>query len=117
MYQRSFEGDVLSVGAAQEYVRTCLAEGRNSEPVLLLVGELATNAVLRAATSFQVFVVRFGNGVFVGVADSSPDMPVRRSARDPNTRGSGPQLIDAVADYWGVEPRGNGNETWFKVWT
>ncbi|MDQ6838125.1 MAG: ATP-binding protein [Actinomycetota bacterium] len=116
MHRQHFDGDALSVGAARDFVRACLAEAANIEAIVLLVSELATNAVIHAGTSFEVTVVTLGDRIRVTVADSSPDLPARRFAQDTDTGGRGLHLVDALADDWGVERRDDGKETWFKVW-
>jgi anti-sigma regulatory factor (Ser/Thr protein kinase) len=96
-------------------VRSCLDGVRDLDAIVLLVSELATNAVIHARTSFEVTVVHLGNRVRVGVADASTARPVLGDASDGATSGRGLLIVDALSDKWGTDLRGEGTETWFEV--
>lgn len=103
---------------ARRMVRECL-DGWGVEdvldPVLLLVSELVTNAVLHATGPVRLGVARNGAGVRVQVADASPVLPVRRRSSASATTGRGIALLDDLADAWGVDRPGTGKVLWFTL--
>lgn len=50
--------------------------------------------------------------VRLSVQDRSSAWPRRRSPGEAATSGRGLLMIDALADAWGVEPRGEGKAVW-----
>lgn len=83
--------------------------------VELLTSELVTNAVLHARTAVCLRVLRNGDAVRVEVVDGSPALPAPRLYSDDSVTGRGLQLIESLAERWGVEP-GQGEKTmWFEV--
>jgi anti-sigma regulatory factor (Ser/Thr protein kinase) len=109
-----------SAGAARRFVRDVLAN-RNLEEALgeraaLLTSELVTNAVLYAGSPVSVHVVIASPCVRVEVHDSSPQRPVRRRPRpDEGVPGHGLQLVEAMADDWGVLTDGEGKCVWIEL--
>ncbi|KAF4409230.1 MULTISPECIES: SpoIIE family protein phosphatase [Streptomyces] len=51
----------------------------------------------------------------VDVADSSDELPHRRSPGEMASSGRGLLLLEMLADSWGVDPRGEGKCTWFEL--
>jgi anti-sigma regulatory factor (Ser/Thr protein kinase) len=104
------------VKAAREFVLSELADAEvDREAVALLTSELATNAVLHAATEFEITVISDALGVEVCVTDAaSADIEVPRQ-RPTAAHGRGLLLVDVLADEWG-RTRGNGTkEVWFRM--
>jgi anti-sigma regulatory factor (Ser/Thr protein kinase) len=83
--------------------------------VELLTSELVTNAVLHARTSVTVRVVRCDDAVRVEVADGSPAVPTPRLYSDDAVTGRGLQLVESLAERWGVEAGGGAKTMWFEV--
>ena len=106
-----------SVRAARRLVRTALQEARLDHlegSALLLVSELATNAVLHARSGFVVEVTERDGHVRVGVTDASPQGPARRSHGVSAGTGRGLGLVAALSTGWGTE---DADEPWRKtVW-
>ncbi len=100
------------------HVRAALAGwgvvGRMAEDVVLVVSELATNAVEHARTPLTVALDRDADGVRVRVRDHSPDPPVVRSTEDDPRRGWGLRMITEVAS-WGWEPHPDGKTVWATI--
>lgn len=84
----------------------------------LLVTELVANAVLHGSGPVHLVVARNGQGMRVDVYDESPDLPVIVERRSLPEHGNGMRLVVAMADSWGVAPRGDGQpgkRVWFEL--
>ncbi|MDQ1039853.1 anti-sigma regulatory factor (Ser/Thr protein kinase) [Streptomyces sp. V3I8] len=88
------------------------------DAVVLVVAELAANAVLHGQVPGRDFVVRLacddGRGVLrVEVSDTHPALPVRTMPTADEDHGRGLVLVDALASRWGVSDRvGPGKTVW-----
>ncbi|MFB0627856.1 ATP-binding protein [Streptomyces sp. AB3(2024)] len=93
--------------ARQLAVGQALAWGLDGEPVGLVVGELAANAVTHGRVpgrNFQVVLSRAGRVLRIEVVDARRDrIPLPRDADAGSEGGRGLVLVAAVADRWGVE--------------
>jgi anti-sigma regulatory factor (Ser/Thr protein kinase) len=85
------------------------------EVVVLLVSELVTNAVVHARTPVTVRLEVVGRCATVEVDDASPAAPAIRVPRDNVPGGRGLQLLETLADRWGVRPREVGKTVWFEL--
>jgi anti-sigma regulatory factor (Ser/Thr protein kinase) len=97
-------GTPASVGAARSFVRAALRSLELEELVdtaVLLVSELATNAVLHARTAYRVEVDRVGDAVRISVLDGSPVQVHRRVHGLEAATGRGLGLVEAMALRWG----------------
>lgn len=110
--------------AARAFVAETLAawnvQADEIEAAQLVVSELVTNAVLHAADSPTISVdLRLTDGaVRVLVSDGGLGEPDRRSHPDPRTNetGRGVWLVDAFAERWGTEMRGqDGKAVWCEL--
>jgi anti-sigma regulatory factor (Ser/Thr protein kinase) len=104
--------------AARKFVRDCLlADHVNTDVdlVVLLVSELATNAIRHAGSIFDVWVEVLLPCVRVGVDDPSPVIPAPRAADNTALGGRGLALIEAMADRWGAETTSGGKRIWFEI--
>lgn len=82
----------------------------------LLTSELATNAVIHAASPFSVDVANTGHGIHVTVTDPSPAAVTLRDPSQIDEHGRGLRVVDAVSSAWGSEPvRGDGKAVWFEL--
>jgi len=117
--QRSFAADVSSVGAARRFVEEALTSWRADElswAATLLVTELATNAVLHAATTYLVGLDLRGDGTLrIGVSDGSVRKPRPREYGVDATTGRGLALVDALSAAWGTSAREGGKTVWCDV--
>lgn len=89
----------------------------------LLASELVTNAI-RHTDRDAMFTARLyresdGDGgrarLRVEVEDESDLWPTRRTPGEQASSGRGLMLVEALADGWGVEPRGSGKRLWFEL--
>ncbi|GAC1544907.1 MAG: hypothetical protein NVS3B12_33700 [Acidimicrobiales bacterium] len=87
------------------------------EPALLLTTELATNAVLHAATDFRVMVrvSDAGGHARVELTDGSPFLPARRQFSDQAGTGRGLKMVEALSQSWGVESAPPGKTVFFEL--
>ena len=115
---RRFPPEASSVGAAREFVRERLAaHGGDVEAVVLMVSELATNAIEHGRTDFDLTLrlPRQGSGVRVEVHDSAPGYPIPQHPTIDDTRGRGLQILQGLAQSWGVDIERDrpGKTVWF----
>jgi len=107
-----------SVGQARRYCTSVLrgwgADADLVDTCELLVGELATNAVLHARTPFTVGVSRL-RGIRVEVRDGDPSLPLARDNPIDAISGRGLQLVEALTRASGAEPSGGGKAVWFEL--
>ncbi|WP_299538613.1 ATP-binding protein [uncultured Streptomyces sp.] len=88
------------------------------DTVVLVVAELAANAVLHGRVPGRDFALRLvrddGRGVVrVEVSDTHPAQPVRRVPRADTEGGRGLMIVAALAAEWGVRERvGPGKTVW-----
>ncbi|CAN3980002.1 SpoIIE family protein phosphatase [Kitasatospora purpeofusca] len=89
----------------------------------LLSSELVTNAI-RHTDRDAMFTARLyreaaADGgrarLRVEVEDESDLWPTRRTPGEQASSGRGLMLVEALADGWGVEPRGSGKRMWFEL--
>ena len=87
------------------------------EAVLLMVSELATNAVVHAGSGFDVDVDRTRRSVRVSVGDHGLGTPAVRSPGETDPHGRGLRIVDTLSDEWGVAPGVDGDvkSVWFRV--
>jgi PAS domain S-box-containing protein len=82
----------------------------------LLVSELVTNAILHARTAIEVAVATTAATVYVGVSDSSGQLPAQRDYGTQATTGRGLALVDLIAARHGTETHDDGSKTvWFEL--
>lgn len=115
--ERSFPRDPSSVRDARRFVAEQLAasDDETRERVVLLVSELVSNAVRHADTGFLVAVAPGGSGVLVEVSDGGPGEPSVQP-RDPTAlSGRGLQLVEDLADTWGVRRNDSTKTVWFRI--
>ncbi len=79
-----------------------------------MVSELATNAVVHAATTFRLSIERTDKLVRVEVLDGGGGHTHLRSPSNGDLHGRGLQLVDALSDQWGTTECGEqGKTVWF----
>jgi anti-sigma regulatory factor (Ser/Thr protein kinase) len=116
--QHRFEPVACTVKDARRLVRSTLdAWSVPERDSLLLVSELATNAVLHARTPYTVTVSTVTpERVRVAVTDDDPDPPISDApASDLSTCGRGMRMVLALANRWGCDPRPGGKTVWFET--
>jgi anti-sigma regulatory factor (Ser/Thr protein kinase) len=114
--RRSFPAEVTSVAAARRFVSAELADvGTRLETVVLLVSELATNAVRHATSAFELSIDRTDGRVRVEVADEGAGTPTPQAHDIDAPSGRGLQIVEALADEWGITERPPGKVVWFTL--
>ena len=83
---------------------------------VLLASELATNAVIHAATPFEVTITYDLGVVRVAVIDHIERLPELQHAAPTATSGRGIKLVQDLSSGWGAEAvAGNGKVVWFEL--
>ncbi|MEA3214861.1 MAG: hypothetical protein QOJ19_1017 [Acidimicrobiia bacterium] len=119
----TFTPAASSVPESRNLLRAFVAEGLSPEALdvaALLLTELTTNAVLHAATPYQVSLELCGAVLRVGVSDRSEREAKIVVGRRPIQGGMGLRLLAQLASRWGIdetatEPAGRGKTVWFEV--
>ncbi len=107
-----------AVGASRRFVAEVLDSwdlARLDWDASLVVSELANNAVRHGASSFRVLVSRADAGVRVGVQDTAPGRPLRRSAAAEDVDGRGMTIVAALSQDWGCHQLAEGKFTWAEL--
>jgi anti-sigma regulatory factor (Ser/Thr protein kinase) len=86
-----------------------------AELAVLLVSELASNAVLHARTPFEVAVHVGESQLRVEVTDNNPTMPSLRTYVRESITGRGLHMVAASADRWGFDAQHDGKVVWFEL--
>jgi PAS domain S-box-containing protein len=118
---RQFPATTSSVGQARRFLLAQLpgASDGESDALVLMLSELATNAVQHAATEFevQVQVAPDGHRVRVEVTDSATGFPMPQEQVADAPHGRGLHIVRTLADTWGIEMRRGqpGKTVWFSL--
>src|ERR1700728_4898034 len=118
---RRFPATAGSVGQARRFLvgRLPSAACDDADALVLMLSELATNAVQHAATEFEVSVrVTPDCGtVRVEVSDGAAGYPAPEQPVPEAARGRGLQIVQSLADAWGIEMRRDrpGKTVWFSL--
>lgn len=118
MRARRFPGAEASVGHARQFTADALSAwpAAKRDVALLMVSELATNALQHADSAFSVAIDGDRGAVRVEVSDSGDGVPALRSPAALDPSGRGLRLVDSLASEWGV--RWNdppGKTVWFRL--
>ncbi len=114
---RRFPPVPASVAAARRFVDGLLSgsDPELCERAVLIVSELATNALRHVGSAFTVELDAGSASTYLAVADESPVPPRPRTPEPTETGGRGMQIVDAVADDWGVDARAAGKIVWCRL--
>jgi GAF domain-containing protein/anti-sigma regulatory factor (Ser/Thr protein kinase) len=106
-----------SIAQARAFVADAVAgSGVDVDTAVLLVSELATNALRHGLGRVTVRVGLDAERVVVDVHDEHPECPHRRATvLDQDEGGRGMLLVDALAEAWGCEPAPPGKRVWFAL--
>jgi PAS domain S-box-containing protein len=118
---RRFPAACASVGEARHFLLEQLRGDRDEDvqPLVLMLSELATNAVQHADTAFEVDISISpevdGRSVHVRVTDEAPGFPVPQAPPADGLRGRGLRIVESLADAWGIEVQHGrtGKTVWF----
>lgn len=107
-----------SVALARQFVRDILktpAWNDLTDVVTLLTSELVTNAIRHAQSPCTVQLRATSGSVRVEVLDESPAPVALRQASPEAESGRGIELVDVLAQSWGMAPLARGKAVWFDV--
>lgn len=107
-----------SVGAARRFTRAALRRHEIApetiDIAILLVSELATNAIVHAASTVHLRV-RVGDDVRIEVLDASSDGPEITPGDAEREAGRGLELVSSLAEGWDWSPKAEGKVVWFAL--
>jgi anti-sigma regulatory factor (Ser/Thr protein kinase) len=111
---------VASPAEARHLVSRFAAENdlRNeSDPALLVLSELVSNAVLHGAEPIEVCVSRDGDLLRIEVSDGGrrADGVAMRSRDDPRPGGRGLHIVNSLAQRWGTADTDSGKTVWAEI--
>jgi anti-sigma regulatory factor (Ser/Thr protein kinase) len=106
-----------AVGHTRRFTRRTLRAwgvGRDdTDAVLLIVSELATNALVHTDGQVRLDLTLLDDRVRVSVTDSSPRTPVKPTSIGwEATGGRGILLVEAMSETWGTVPVSGGKQVW-----
>src|SRR5262249_31490493 len=109
-----------SPGQARRAVANVLGsemDGHFVADAALLTSEIVTNAaMIGCGCRLSAWYAPEHGRLRVEVLDHSPEMPVVAPTRDAtDISGRGLQLVQAIADRWGVDPIDGGKYIWFEL--
>ena len=114
--ERGFAASVEQVQAARRFTHSVMADwGLGDEDVVLVVGELAANAVRHAHSRFTLVLYWCGDVVTVEVTDESPAAALMNPPSCNRTSGRGLLIVDRLSKVWGSRPAGIGKTVWADV--
>jgi PAS domain S-box-containing protein len=120
---RLFPATTASVGQARRFLvgqlPAAVARSEDADALVLMLSELATNAVQHAATEFEVAVrvAPDGSRVRVEVSDGAVGFPTPPEQVPDAPHGRGLHIVRALADAWGIEMQRDrpGKTVWFSL--
>lgn len=105
-----------SAGAARRFIANALDDGDEvAELAVLLVSELASNAIVHAATPFEITSHVRDERLRVEVSDGDATPPIVQRYAPDSVSGRGMHIVATTADRWGYEPRPGGKVVWFEL--
>lgn len=111
--------ELASVSSARRFVRSRLAEWEVAGPwddVLLVVSELAANAVTHGESSYRLRLAVTEWMLRVEVEDNGGGTPEPRQLTETEEHGRGLHLVGALAVSWGMEALdGRGKRVWAEL--
>ena len=113
---RRFRYALDSVAAARSHVRQVL-DNQPQELVdvaELLTSELATNAIIHAASGFEL-EIDVDRKIRVEVRDDGGGRPAVLQAGPQDGSGRGLGLVEALSSAWGVIPSSPGKTVWYEL--
>ncbi len=114
-----FAGEPGTVAAARHFVsRTLHALGIPDDDAVLLVSELATNAVIHARSAYRVDIDCQEGTARVEVTDEDPTPPKaaeRGRVAEGALGGRGLALVVSMACRWGYDVANGSKTVWFEI--
>jgi serine/threonine-protein kinase RsbW len=119
--RRVFAGSPSQVRCARDFTRRVLDGCPVADEAVLLVSEIASNAIVHTASGesggvFTVIIWRSDVRVEVEVRDGGSDtIPAMRPSAEPGESGYGLGLVEALATRWGHDGGASGRVVWFEL--
>ncbi|MFF9771194.1 ATP-binding protein [Streptomyces sp. NPDC053086] len=117
-----FPAVTASIAAARHWVRDCvegfggpLRQQRVIQTAELLVSELITNAIRHGAGPPLIRLTWNGRLLRIAVSDQGDRWPRMRAGKNTEPGGFGMQLLERLAQRWGVTPRHPGKTVWAEL--
>lgn len=111
--------DLSSVAIARRFIRDKLLEWGHDDAVddaMLVVSELAANALTHAESSYRVRVAAAGPALRIEVEDDGTGTPEPQPLTETEESGRGLHLVGALAASWGMEAgEGGGKRVWAEL--
>lgn len=106
-----------AIPQSRRFVRRHVDDPTLADQALLLVSELATNAMEHAGTAFEVTVVTGAESVRIEVSDGSNMPPLVGHRPIDSERGRGLRIVEALAAGWGsgARPGTDGKVVWCEL--
>ncbi|TXS15681.1 SpoIIE family protein phosphatase [Streptomyces sp. wa22] len=121
LHQYIHQADPQGLSEARSIVRQALTDwglAGLADDAELVTGELLVNVLLHteggAVLTLEVLPEPVRR-IRLSVQDRSSVWPRRRTPGETSTSGRGLLLLDAVAERWGIEPRGEGKAVWCEI--
>ncbi|MFD6279421.1 SpoIIE family protein phosphatase [Streptomyces sp. NPDC060209] len=121
LHQYIHQADPQGLSEARSIVRQALTDwglAGLADDAELVTGELLVNVLLHteggAVLTLEVLPEPVRH-IRLSVQDRSSVWPRRRTPGETSTSGRGLLLLDAVAERWGIEPRGEGKAVWCEI--
>ena len=120
--QRAFPGRADQIAPARDFTKRVLGPCRVTDEAVLLVSELATNALEHTSTAdggqFRVMICRNATWLLIGVSDNGSAKTPEPGPLDPESEtGRGLGLVELIADRWGYCGGEHGRTVWFTLGT
>jgi anti-sigma regulatory factor (Ser/Thr protein kinase) len=118
--RRTFPGHPSQIGHAREFTRRVLESCPVLDEAVLLVSELATNALEHTATgtggSFEITILTCETSLMIAVTDSgSPQTPAPGNLDPESETGRGLGLVEILSQRWGHCGGRHGRTVWFEL--
>jgi hypothetical protein len=117
--RRRFPPHPTSIGESRRFVAAVLAESGLSswcDVAMVVVRELATNAVEHTGTEFEV-VIEADHRLRLAVVDHDrrPPRPALQAVGPAPARLSGLAVVAELGDRWGFDPTADGKQVWWEA--
>jgi anti-sigma regulatory factor (Ser/Thr protein kinase) len=117
-----FPAATASITAARHWARDCmegfggpLRRHRMTQTAELLVSELITNAIRHGVGPPLIRLTWNGRLLRIAVSDDSDRWPRVCATKNTEPGGFGMQLLERLAQRWGVTPRRPGKTVWAEL--
>lgn len=118
--RRAFPGRADQITRARDFTKRALGTSPVADDAVLLVSELATNALEHTSTGnggqFEVTIYRNETSLLIGVTDNGSAKAPEPGPLDPESEtGRGLGLVELVAHRWGHCGGKHGRTVWFEL--